>query len=134
MQPLRVQFAAADAPETQLDRAIEWMLIALLAFCPFAFGAVEAWSEAIFLLLVSAMGICFAIKLIQRPDARFVFSWTYLPIGLFVILVAMQLIPLPAGFIHAMSPNTAALKTRLLADLPQATDVARWMTITFYSE
>ena len=54
MQPLRIQFAAVDAPETRLDRAIEWILIALLAFCPFAFGAVEAWSEAIFLLLVSA--------------------------------------------------------------------------------
>src|SRR5207248_5919642 len=69
-----------------------------------------------------------------RPDARFVWSWTYLPIALFLVLVAIQLIPLPAGFVHVISPNTWERKTRLLADLPQAQDATRWMTLTFYTE
>ena len=134
MQPLRIQFAAVDAPETCVDRAIEWMLIALLVFCPLAFGAVAAWSEGVFLLLVTAIAICFAIKLIQRPDARFVWSWSYVPIGLFLILVTFQLVPLPAGIVRAISPNTAALKMRLLAGLPDADEATRWMTLTFYAD
>src|SRR5262249_29249698 len=90
--------------------------------------------EAIFLLLVSTVGLCLPVKLVRRPDTRFVWSWTYLPIALFLLLVAMQLIPLPMGFIRAISPITAALKTHLLADLPQAQDATRSMTLTFYAE
>src|SRR5438552_15200836 len=103
MQPLRIQFAAVDARETALDRAIEWLLIGLIAFCPLMFGAVVAWSEGVFLLFACAIASCFAIKLILRPDARFVWSWTYLPIALVVLLVALQLVPLPAGFMRAIS-------------------------------
>src|SRR4051794_33029825 len=125
MQPLRIQFVPVDAPETPVDRAIEWLLIGLLAFCPLTFGAVVAWSEGVFLLLVCAIVICFAIKMIRRPDARFVWSWTYLLIALFLLLVIIQLIPMPAGMIRGISPNTAALKTRLLADVSQGSEAGR---------
>src|SRR5438552_18439427 len=104
MQPLRIQFAAVDARETALDRAIEWLLIGLIAFCPLMFGAVVAWSEGVFLLFACAIASCLAIKLILRPDERFVWSWTFLPISLFVLLVALQLVVLTTGFIFAVSP------------------------------
>jgi len=131
MQPLRIQFEPIDAPYTPLDRAIEWLLIGLLAFCVLAFGAVVAWSEAIFLTIGCAIAILFAVKLIARRDARFVWSWTYVPIALFVLLVIAQLIPLPNAAIKAISPNTLETKTRLLADL---SDVTGATSITFYRE
>ena len=46
-------------PEDRLDRAIEIALIGLLAFMPIAFGAVEAWSEEVVVIVAAAISICF---------------------------------------------------------------------------
>lgn len=115
----------------RLDRAIEGLLIALLAFMPLAFGAVEAWSEQVVTMTVAAMALLLAVKLLLDTGSRFVWSWTYLPIGLFVLLVLLQLVPLPADVVAAISPQTAALKADLLGDLPEAGTQSA-LTLTFY--
>jgi O-antigen ligase len=131
MQPLRIQFEPLDAPYTRFDRAIEWMLFALLAFCPIGFGAVVAWSEGVFLALASAIAITFCAKMVVRRDARCVWSWSYLPIVLFVLLVLVQLTPLPESFLGNISPNTIETRSRLLQDLPQTSAPE---LLTFYRE
>jgi tetratricopeptide (TPR) repeat protein/O-antigen ligase len=48
------------------------------------------------------------------------------------MLVAMQLVPLPADVVEFISPHTFALKSRLLSDLPGASGPPEWMTLSFY--
>ena len=118
---------------SNFDRIIEWLLIALLAFMPLAFGAVEAWSELVVVTIAAAMVICLAAKLIIRKDTSFVWTWAYVPLVLFLSLVFLQLIPLPAELVRLISPSTAGMKSSLLGDLPDAGDVLQKMTITFYA-
>lgn len=124
---------AAGAPGvSRLDVVVEWLMIALLAFMPLAFGAVEAWSEEVVIAVACAMAVCLGLKLIVRRSARLAWSWAYVPVGLFLLLAVGQLLPLPAGWVAAVSPNTAATKAELLGDLPAADDVLKRLTLTFY--
>ena len=126
--------AIADAGEaySRFDRAIEWLLVGLLAFMPLAFGAVEAWSEMVVIALGGTMAVCLALKLVLEPESRLIWSWAYVPIGLFLVIVVLQLVPLPAAWVGSISPATASLKTKLLSDLPVATNGLKTMTVSFY--
>ena len=114
------------------DSVIEWLLVCLLAFMPLAFGVVQAWSEMIVVALSGAIVICFLLKLVFNRHSEIIWSWSYIPIGLFIFIVILQLIPLPVGIMSIISPNTAALKTELLGDLPQTNDALKSMTLSFY--
>ena len=121
-----------DATTSRFDTVIEWLLVALLAFMPLAFGAVEAWSELVVVALTGAIAVCLALKFACRRDVHLVWTWAYVPIGLFALLAVFQLVPLPAGIVAAISPNTAAMKSRLLGDLPSAAEELRAMSLSFY--
>lgn len=121
------------APQDTFDKLIEWLIISLLAFMPLAFGAVEAWSEQVVVVLAAAICICFLLKLVFREDTHLVWSWAYVPAALFVLVAVFQLIPLPSGLIGAISPGTAAIKKELLGDLPNADSVLSSMTLSFYT-
>jgi tetratricopeptide (TPR) repeat protein len=125
-------FKVYDAAENKYDRTIEWLLILLLAFMPLAFGAVEAWSEEIVVALAAAITVCFFLKLIFEEHTRIVWSWIYVPIALFIIVGVFQIVPLPAGFVGAVSKNTAATKIELLSDLPNSKALLKYMTLSFY--
>ena len=114
------------------DKLIEWLLISLLLFMPFAFGAVEAWSEEVVIILVAAIVICFLLKLIFEERTPVVWSWAYVPVALFIIVAIFQLIPLPSGFVNVISPNTATMKQNLLNDLPNSESLMKFMTLSFY--
>ncbi len=134
MRDATVYFDLADTSDPAFDRPVEILLIGLLAISPLALGAVQAWSEAVFIGLSLAMAATLAIKLLVRPDVQFVRSWTFWPIGLFLLLVTFQLVPLPAGLVRFISPHTFYLRDKLLSDLPGASEKLRWMTLSFYPE
>jgi tetratricopeptide (TPR) repeat protein len=119
-------------PIDRFDTVIEWLLVALLVFMPVAFGAVHAWSEQIVIALSGAMLICFLLKLVLQRDTAFLWSWAYLPAGLFVLVAAFQLLPLKATLVKIISPQTEAVKTQLLGDLPDADRLLSSITISFY--
>lgn len=121
-----------DAIVSRYNTVIEWLLIALLAFMPLAFGAVEAWSELVVIGLAGAMAVCLAMKLLPGRKVNVVWTSAYALGLLFILLVALQLLPLPAGLIKIISPNTAATKAALLSDLPNADAALRSMTLSFY--
>lgn len=125
-------FDIIDTPLSRFDKAIEWLLIALLVFAPLALGAVHAWSEEVVLALAAAISVCFLLKLVVDRDACFAWSWLYVPVALFVLLVTVQLVSLPAGIVEAISPNTVAVKKDLLGDLPNSSELLASMTISFY--
>jgi len=124
--------ARINATISVFDTVIEALLIALLVFMPLAFGAVEAWSELVVITLAGAMAICLALKLLVSRETKVAWTWAYVPAGLFVVLALFQLMPLPAGLVGLVSPNTAATKTMLLGDLPNTDALLRSMTLSFY--
>ena len=115
-----------------MDRVMEVLLIALLLFCPVAFGAVHAWSEEVVLLLAAALSLVFLLKLVVVRSTPFVWSWTYVPVAVFVLAAVVQLLPLPPAVVGVISPHTAAIKTELLADLPEPENAPAALTLSFY--
>lgn len=121
-----------DIPTSRFDKVIEWLLISLLAFMPLAFGAVEAWSEQIVILLATAISICFLLKLVVEKNTRVIWSWSYIPVVLFVLITVIQLIPLPVGLVSTISPGTVETRAELLSDLPNSETFLKIMTVSFY--
>ena len=132
MKENRINLSVIDAPVSHFDKIIEWLLILLLAFMPLAFGAVEAWSEQVVVALAAAISLCFLLKLIIEKNARFIWSWAYVPVAIFILVAVVQLIPLRTSLVTAISPNTAATKAELLDDLPNSNALLRLMTLSFY--
>jgi len=124
----------AEAAVDRFDVAIECLLIALLAFMPFAFGAVEVWSEEVVIALAAAISIAFLIKLAVVGKTRCIWSWSYVPVVLFILVAVFQLIHLPAGFVELIAPSTATIKRELLGDLPNADTALSSMTVSFYPQ
>ncbi len=116
----------------KLDTAVKWLLISLLSFMPFAFGVVHAWSEEVVIIFSGAIVICFLLKTIIYKNQRIIWAWAYIPLMAFLILVVIQLIPLPASLVSALSGNTAGLKKELLGDLPDSDKFLSSMTFSFY--
>jgi tetratricopeptide (TPR) repeat protein/O-antigen ligase len=126
-------FAVINEPAAErLDRVVEVLLVALLAFMPTAFGVVHAWSEEIVIVMAAAISLVFLLKLVIVRSVSFVWSWAYVPVAVFILVAAFQLLPLPAPLVAMLSPNTVALKTNLLQDLPDAGDILSSMTLSFY--
>lgn len=132
MREHHIGFDVMGSTFDRFDRAVEWLVMALLAFMPLAFGAVEAWSEEIVVVVAAAMSICLLLKLVFERNTRPMWSWAYVPILLFVLVAAFQLLPLPAGVVNTISPNTAATKQELLSDLPNSGALLESMALSFY--
>jgi tetratricopeptide (TPR) repeat protein len=99
---------------TGLGRVIETLLICLIAFMPFAFGAVQAWSEQVVVVLSSTILFLFLLQKILKPQEGFTRTSAYLPILLFLFVIVLQIIPLPQNIVSALSPQTVSLKKELL--------------------
>jgi len=132
MREKRVNLDIQDASVNKFDRIIELLLISLLAFMPFSFGAVEAWSEEVVVALAAAITVCFLVKLTFDGNTRIIWSWAYVPLALFIIIAVFQIIPLSAGFVNTISQNTATTKKELLGDLPNSESLLKFMTLSFY--
>ena len=114
------------------DRTIEWLVAGLLLFMPLAFGAVEAWSEEIVLLLAAAISVCLLLKVGLSENGRWVWTWAYVPIAILLVAIIVQLIPLPSFVVRLVSPHTVARKLELLQDLPAGGEGLSTISISFY--
>ena len=120
-----------DPVVNQFDWAIYAILVALLTFLPAALGSFQPWNEAIAAYIAFAALIALGIKLIVRPDQRFVWSWTYLPLALLVVYILFQLVPLPQGLMRVLAPATLEDRLRLAAVLPADIRPSRF-PLSFY--
>jgi O-antigen ligase/tetratricopeptide (TPR) repeat protein len=125
-----------ETSPTRLDLVIEILLVALLAFMPVALGVVAPWSEMVVVITTAAIGLCLALRVaLHRHGAaggrRFSWSWSYVPMVLFVAVAGLQLLSLPSATVGTLSPQTLALKSELLADSPGGTALGR-TTLSFY--
>lgn len=131
MSDAAIQFEKPYAFTSSYDRTIEMLLGCVLVFGPLALGSVQPWSELVLLLLVTCMVGAFFGRLLLDPHSEGCrWSWTYLPLIAFLLLVAAQLLPLPWGLLGTVSPATAGLKQQLLSDLPGGLPASS--TLSFY--
>lgn len=128
----RLAFKDIEPAPNKYDTAVEWMLTALLIFMPLLFGARNAWTEEVVIILSGCIFICFLLKLAVDQNQRIVWSWAYVWVGLFLMIGLIQLVPLPAGIVAKVSPQTVNLRTELLGDLPQAERLLKSMPISLY--
>ncbi len=128
----QIVFERTDAVASRFDTVIEWLLGGLLIFMPLAFGVVHAWSKEVVIALSGAILFCFLLKILYCRNEGIIWTWAYLPIMVFLLIVLLQLLPLPADLIRIISPNTAALKRELLGDLPNSDTLLKSMTLSFY--
>ncbi len=112
--------------------AVEVLMVALLAFAPMAFGAVEAWSEQVVIGLVGLMVAMVLVRALIYRKSELAWSWTYLPMILFLGWAALQLVPLPAGLVKFVSPGTVSLRSELLAGVAGADAAQGNMTLSLY--
>ncbi len=125
------QVAEFSEPLTVFDYAVEWVLALAMLFSPLALGGVESWAQQILFVLVAVVVVLVGAKLTFVRGSQFVFTWAYLPIVLYILLVTLSVIPLPAGLVQAISPGTVETKSALLSDLPNAHEILSRVTISF---
>jgi O-antigen ligase len=128
----QIAFENIETAPSKFDITIEWLLGSELIFMPIAFGARNAWMEEVVIALSGCIITCFSLKLIFNRNNRIVWNWVYLPIGLFILIILLQLVPIPANFLSIVSPNTVRLRTELLGGLPEAKKLLKTMPITLY--
>ncbi len=99
-----------------LDIALRYGLFCLLGWTPLALGAVHTWAYAaleIHVWLLVAIGL-FRYGVIWRQGGatatwapRFVTTPLAWPLGLFIVVLMLQLLPLPASVLTFFSPSTS---------------------------
>jgi len=121
------------AAEHPLSQAIELVLAFTLLFAPLAFGTTESWSEQIVIVLAGLMLVLFLVKCTFCTCGNIVWHWAYVPIVLWVLLVAVQLLPLPTSVISVLSPHTVTTKAEPLSGLFTGDFSLDSVTLSFYS-
>ncbi|MCC6493812.1 MAG: O-antigen ligase family protein [Pirellulales bacterium] len=102
------------AHHSRWDLAFEIVLVALLAFMPFALGAVEAWSELAVVAVVALLALMLAARAAIDRNFQPIWTWAYLPLALMLVAATAQLLPLGQQWVRTASPSTAALRAELL--------------------
>jgi len=136
MTMLQAQWVDGEgfAAEHPLSRAIEVLLAITLLFAPLAFGTTEPWSEQIVIASAGLMLMLFLLKYTLCPCANIVWHSAYIPVALLLLLVGVQLLPLPTSVIRILSPNTVTIKTELINGLFAADPGLDFMTLSFYPD
>jgi len=120
--------------QSRIHGIILWGIIFLLVFAPLAFGSVHVWAYSVveigvYLLLI----LWFADRLmVSRSD--FV-AWVKTPVNLilvaFLVLVGLQMVPLPASVVALVSPQAFADKKEMVALLGSSGDGPWWTTLSY---
>lgn len=109
------------------DRAVRWGLVGLIAFTPLAFGTVEPWAVAMMewgvvtLMLLFALGRLWPSR--EGGVKRVTLTGLEIPIALFLLLGALQTVPLPMSWLRVISPGSARLYRPV--DLRAASEAVR---------
>lgn len=123
---------------------IEGGIYFLLFFLPLAFGGVELWAQGVFQTVTALIVLAWAWSGWQSPGMpgylpaeasprKGRYSPTlWIPIGLFLLLVLLQIIPLPNSVVRILSPSAYDLFSRNLPGYAEGKgfepgDVSPWL-------
>ena len=113
--------------EKTLDLLIRGGLLLLVVLAPLPFGSVEPWAYSALELGVAGVALLYLYRLFLFPaTTRVTFSPLLIPAAGLLLLMGAQLLPLPAGWVRAISPRTAELYEGTLLGAPsRASGVAQ---------
>jgi len=83
-------------------KMVFFIFLGLLVFCPLAFGTVEPWSLA--LMETFCFAGLLAYLIVNRGPLRAVPG--LVPLAVFLAFIVLQAVPLPAGVVKIISPET----------------------------
>jgi O-antigen ligase len=113
------------------NSVMKLLLIALILFTPFAFGGMEIWALALMELGILSVILLWAFQtgVAQFLDSeksmnsnprlqgsRLPFTIPVVLLGLFLLLILFQILPLPPGVLKIISPRTFTLRSVLSVD------------------
>jgi O-antigen ligase len=86
---------------------VRWGLVALIAFTPLAFGTVEGWSIALLEwgIVTVALAALAERRLAPAPEGASRRTGVEWPLGLYLGLVCLQLLPIPAALTARVAPG-----------------------------
>jgi hypothetical protein len=100
------------------DAVLKWGLVSLVAFTPLAFGTVEGWSIALMEWGVASLLLVALARRILAGPGESPEGWktgVEWPLGLFLVLVLLQVIPLPRPLVAVLAPGSASAHAAGLA-------------------
>ncbi|MDY6838819.1 MAG: O-antigen ligase family protein [Thermodesulfobacteriota bacterium] len=98
-----------------VDEIIRKGLLVVLGFSVVFFGAVHTWAYTCVQLFLVCLALFFVLVRVRawRREGRGEISWIVTPVNLaalvFLVVVILQIIPLPGSLVGVLSPNTAAV-------------------------
>ncbi|PYQ09996.1 MAG: hypothetical protein DMH00_12050 [Acidobacteria bacterium] len=105
--------------EKTLDLLIQGGLLLVVVLAPLPFGSVEPWAYSALELGVAGVALLYLYRLFLFPaTTRVTFSPLLIPAAGLLLLMGAQLLPLPAGWVRAISPRTAELYEGTLLGAP----------------
>ena len=120
--------------ERRLDFVIRWGLVLLVFLAPLPFGSVEVWAFSVLEISIAAVALLWLYRLFLFPSTPIAGSVLLLPACGFLALMAFQLVPLPPGFLRAVSPGTATLYASALPGYAAETRVIALAEATLAGE
>ena len=87
----------------------EILLAILCVIGPATWGVVNAWSSQIALALAAGMCACVLLNRISIKSRRETPWWLYLPVWMFVVWTALQLVPIRIDWLASISPVSASV-------------------------
>lgn len=125
--------------QNRFDKIILFGITVLLIFAPLAFGSVHVWAYCLVEFGVfSLLALWFVGKLLLAKSDTL--EWVKTPVNLvlvlLLVLIGMQMVPLPSSWIAFFSPRTFADKMQLFEVMTKATDsatqVPSWISLCYY--
>jgi len=103
------------------DKIIERGILFLLIFTPLAFGSVQDWSAAVMELAAFLVFAAWILKTRSREQGAVMQDTRLLALfGVVVLVIAVQLIPMPMDLLRMVSPATADIYRDFSGDAPGA--------------
>ncbi|MEM8943653.1 MAG: O-antigen ligase family protein [Planctomycetota bacterium] len=109
-----------QSPDNQWDWFFLTALVAALVFALLSFGVVDAWSELMVVAGAAVVATALALRVWLDDGFRLTGSWTLVPLAATLVLIFLQLLPLPGSLVGLLSPESSTLRETMLQDLGNA--------------
>lgn len=105
------------------DKTPRALLLALIVFTPLAFGTVHVWAYTLMEMMALVMITLALLKIIwDGKGIRWVKHPVNIILGIFVVYICVQMIPLSEGLLKVISPGAFTIHQKYLSWLPGGTE------------
>ena len=91
------------------ERVILSIVLFLVVFAPLAYGAVEPWARNVILFSIASMAFFWLWRFVSLGRPKLSLPPFFLAAVLFLVLTALQLVPLPGALKDFLTPDQSIL-------------------------